>query len=70
MTIDRWITDAAASIPEKCAIEFCGERLSYGAMAEGAVSATVIGALGMDSIIPTPSFFCLRARGSGRYLSR
>jgi fatty-acyl-CoA synthase len=34
MTIDRWITDAAVTTPEKCAIEFCGETLSYRAMAE------------------------------------
>jgi len=34
MTIDRWITDAAAINPDKCAVEFCGERLSYSAMAK------------------------------------
>lgn len=29
MTIDHWITEAAARHPDKCAIEFQGERLSY-----------------------------------------
>ncbi len=40
MTIDRWITDAATINPEKCAIEFCDEYLSYGGMAD-AIDAAV-----------------------------
>lgn len=33
MTLDRWITDAVSATPDKCAIEFGAEILSYSAFA-------------------------------------
>ena len=39
MTIDRWITDAAAQHPDKCAIEFAGEALSYQGFADAIAQA-------------------------------
>lgn len=35
MTIDRWITDAAAVHPDKPALIFEGETIDYAAMAQG-----------------------------------